>query len=510
MRTRTWPEVMAAEDERWFEPALARLRSLNTETDPRLAGFFPSRMPVYVARAPGRLDVMGGIADYSGSLVLQLPLERATWAILQQQNAPRCELATWRDGRWQFFSTELRPLVSGDLREPEALAAWFAAPERHADRWAAQLVGVLQLCLRQAVSRDSVAIPGFRLLIDSTVPEGRGVASSASLQIAGMAAISAGLGSDLLPAQQAVACQWVENHIVGAPCGIMDQMTSACGRRDRLLKLRCQPGSIEGFLDVPPGYRFYGVDSGVVHAVSGADYTTVRTAAFMGYRMIADAAGLPARREGHLVRVDDARWGGYLANVSPAEFASRFAPGLPPVMSGSDFLARYHGTGDEATQVRGERRYPVRQATAHPVYEHERVTQFSELLGRLTDEPSIAIELGRLMYASHQSYSACGLGSVETDRLVELVASAGSEQGLFGAKITGGGSGGTVAVFGTVEAEARLREIVARYEAETGRRAGLFSESGPGAAETGVLMLDTPGVSPQSSVPSPQSPATSP
>lgn len=490
MHTRTWAEILAAGDERWFAPALTRLRSLGSEADPRLAGFFPARMPLYVARAPGRLDVMGGIADYSGSLVLQLPLERATWAILQQQAAPRCDLATWRDGRWQFFSTELRPLVSGDLREPEALAAWFA--EREADRWAAHVVGALQLCLRQSVSRDSVAIPGVRILIDSTVPEGRGVASSASLQIAGMAAISAGLGSDLLPAQQAVACQWVENHIVGAPCGIMDQMTSACGRRDRLLQLRCQPGSIEGYVGVPPGYRFYGVDSGLSHAVAAAEYNTVRTAAFMGYRMIADAAGLPVRREGPLMRIDDARWGGYLANVTPAEFAAKFAPALPPVMSGSEFLARYHGIGDDATQVRGERRYPVRQATAHPVYEHERVTRFAELLGRLTDEPSLAIDLGRLMFASHQSYSACGLGSEGTDRLVELVAATGPGEGLFGARVTGGGSGGTVAVFGTVDAQPRLRELALRYESESGRSAALFTESGPGAAETGVLVLDSP------------------
>jgi galactokinase len=489
MHTRTWSEILTAGDDRWFTPALMRLRALRADADPRLAAFFSSRMPLYVARAPGRLDVMGGIADYSGSLVLQLPLERATWATLQQQAAPRCELASWRDGRWHSFSTELRPLVSGDLREPEALAAWFAG--READQWAAYLIGILQLCLRQAVSRDSVAIPGFRLLIDSTVPEGRGVASSAALEVAGMAAISAGLGSDLLPAQQAVACQWVENHIVGAPCGIMDQMTSACGRRDRLLKLRCQPGSIEGYVEVPSGYRFYGVDSGLPHAVAGADYATVRTAAFMGYRMIADAAGLPARRDGALVRIEDARWGGYLANVTPTEFAARFATNLPAVMSGSEFLARYHGIGDDATHVRPERRYPVRQATAHPVYEHERVTRFAELLGRLIDEPSAAIELGRLMYASHQSYGACGLGSEGTDRLVELVAATGPEMGLFGAKITGGGSGGTVAVFGTVDAEPRLRELVSRYETETGRRAELFTESGPGASETGVLVLDS-------------------
>lgn len=91
------------------------------------------------------------------------------------------------------------------------------------------------------------------------------------------------------------------------------------------------------------------------------------------------------------------------------------------------------------------------------------------------------------MYGSHQSYSACGLGSDGTDRLVELVRAAGPERGVFGAKITGGGSGGTVAVFGTREAEGCVREIAARYAAETGRAANIFIESGPGAAEVGVL-----------------------
>src|SRR2546423_13315929 len=109
------------------------------------------------------------------------------------------------------------------------------------------------------------------------------------------------------------ACQGVENPVVGAPCGIMDQMTSACGRRDRLLRLRCQPGTIEGYVAIPDGYRFYGIDSGISHAVAGADYGTVRTAAFMGYRMIAAAAGVPAGRDGTHARVEDPRWGGYPA-----------------------------------------------------------------------------------------------------------------------------------------------------------------------------------------------------
>src|SRR5438067_13669742 len=90
---------------------------------------------------------------------------------------------------------------------------------------------------------------------------------------------------------------------------------------------------------------------------------------------------------------------------------------------------------------------------------------------------------------SHASYGACGLGSNGTDRLVELVVEAGPERGLFGAKITGGGSGGTVAVLGTSEAEAVVREVATRYGAESRRQATVFTDSGPGAAETGVLML---------------------
>jgi L-arabinokinase len=268
----------------------------------------------------------------------------------------------------------------------------------------------------------------------------------------------------------------------------MDQMTSACGRRDRLLRMRCQPGTIEGYVPIPAGFRFYGIDSGIRHAVSGADYGTVRTAAFMGYRMIAAAAGVPALRDGARVRIDDPRWGGYLANLTDAEFTS-LGRSLPVDMSGAEFLERYGGITDTTTRVFPDRRYPVRQATEHPVREQARVDRFGELLGALADDRRVALELGRLMGESHRSYGACGLGSDGTDRLVELVTEAGPERGLYGAKITGGGSGGTIAVLGTSQAEPAVRELAARYEAETGRKARVFTESGPGTAETGVLLV---------------------
>jgi L-arabinokinase len=443
--------------------------------------------PVLVSRAPGRLDVMGGIADYSGAVVLQLPLSRATSVVLQQQSARRCDVATRRGDDWAQFSIDLDTILDGELADPTVLSKWFAG--RSDDRWAAYVIGVVQYCLQRA---SSGAIHGLRLIIESTVPEGKGVSSSAALEVAAMAAVAASYEVRLTPQQLATACQWVENHVVGAPCGIMDQMTSACGQQDRLLRLRCQPATIEGYIGIPSGYRFYGIDSGVRHAVTGADYGTVRTAAFMGYRMIAEAAGLSGRTVGDRVEVADPRWHGYLANVSTEEFASRFEHALPERMLGADFLARYSGTTDSVTRVDPRREYPVRQATAHPIREQARVERFATLLGELTRMPEAALELGQLMLGSHASYSACGLGSDATDRLVELVMQAGPSRGLYGAKITGGGSGGTVAVLGTADAETTVRDIAAAYCRDTGRASETFADSGPGAAEIGVMRLDRP------------------
>jgi L-arabinokinase len=426
--------------------------------------FFVGESPLFIARAPGRLDVMGGIADYSGARVLELPLACTTTACVQRQEPLRCDIASLRQGRCDRFSIDLPLAPSAEL------APWFW--KHVVDRWASYVVGVVEALLAR-----TGRVRGLKILIDSTVPEGRGVASSAALEVATASAVAACCDIAISPQELAALCQRVENEVVGAPCGIMDQMTSACGRKDRLLQLRCQPGTIEGFVEIPAGYRFYGIDSGISHAVSGADYGTVRTAAFMGHRILtAETAETAATA-----------WRGkYLADLTPAMFAE-LGRALPEEMSGADFLERYGGIMDTATTVDPGRRYPVRRAAQHPVDEQARVDRFAELLAALPQQPSVAIELGALMYGSHQSYSACGLGSEGTDRLVALVRSAGAEQGLFGAKITGGGSGGTVAVFGTSAADSVVRDVAARYATATGLTARVFAESGPGAAELGVL-----------------------
>jgi L-arabinokinase len=480
MRVRTLAELRASGDAELLEPMIRRVRAM---PDVAMAG-----SPLFFAHAPGRLDVMGGIADYSGSLVLQLPLAAATTAVMWPIDEPTIDLLSVHRGRQpRRFSMSLDALTQGELRDPSALAAWFA--EREDDRWASYVIGVLHACLVRRGVADVAGRGGFRMLIESAVPEGKGVSSSAALEVACLSVIAARYGVEMTGEEIAVASQWAENHIAGAPCGIMDQMTSACGRRDRLLRLRCQPANVEGHVDVPSGFRFYGIDSGIRHAVTGADYGTVRTAAFMGYRIIAGAAGLPASLDATSVRDADTRWHGYLANVTPGEFQSRFVEHLPVRMTGAEFLRRYDGITDSVTRVDPSREYAVRQATAHPVYENARVTRFAELLGALhSASDGVAREMGVLMYESHASYGSCGLGSAGTDRLVELVREAGPESGLFGAKITGGGSGGTVAVFGRADAEPAVREIARRYAIESGREAEVFVGSSPGAEELGVVL----------------------
>jgi len=458
------------------------------------ADFFDRTAPVTVARAPGRLDLMGGIADYSGALVLELPLAAATLVAAQPARDGRltvrslASLGTLADAEAMVSVETLAP-HGVPLDYPDARAL-LAAQARQ--RWAAYVVGALLVLARER----GLSIDGMRLLIDSSVPLGKGVSSSAALEVAAMNAICAAHGMSLDGRDLALLCQMVENRVVGAPCGVMDQMTAACGERDRLLALLCQPAELQAHVVLPPELEVWGIDSGIRHEVGGADYGAVRVGAFMGYRIIAEAAGLgvttASERRGR-VQVDDGRWCGYLANVTPAEWESTFRDAVPETMNGALFLRRYGGITDSVTRVDAAQRYAVRQPTAHPIYEHHRVRTFRALLeaGAGTEEERAL--LGELMYQSHASYGACGLGTSGTDRLVALArevgAGAGAGAGIYGAKITGGGSGGVVAVLARAGSHALVQGIAQRYGRLTGQSAMVLGGSSDGAARFGVLRL---------------------
>ncbi|MBS1788809.1 MAG: GHMP kinase [Acidobacteria bacterium] len=469
----------------------AFLHTLNTvEQNPATRGLFDPAGEIIVARAPGRLDVMGGIADYSGSLVLEMPIREATFVALQRASDRQLKLVSLSEDSTEALHFEM-PLADFDhAGEPisyETARSYFKRdPAQH---WAAYVAGVFLVLMRE---RGAQFTEGARLLIASRVPQGKGVSSSAALEVATMNAVANAFGISLAPRETALLCQKVENLVAGAPCGVMDQMTSVWGETNQLLALLCQPAELQSAVSIPDEISFWGIDSGIRHAVTGSDYGSVRVGAFMGYRMIAELAGLPVT-DGDPVQIVDLRWSGYLSNLTPSQFEQMYAEKLPERISGAEFLARYGGTTDAITRVEPDRSYAVRVPTGHPIYEHHRVRLFAELLSARITERQLAERglacLGELMYQSHASYSACGLGSTATDRLVELAREAGPSEGIYGAKITGGGSGGTVAVFGRREAAPAIVRIAERYAGEAGYQPYIFSGSSPGGATFGHLRL---------------------
>lgn len=285
---------------------LCRLSRLQDNEAPELRSFFDPRSELTVARAPGRLDVMGGIADYSGSLVLELPIAEATLVALQKQEARQLTIVSLLENERRVLSFDM-PLSDferdGEPVDYDEGRRYFKREDGRS--WAAYVAGVFLVLMRQLGVRFD---QGARILISSRVPEGKGVSSSAALEVATMSAVAAAFRVAIEPREIALLCQQVENLVVGAPCGVMDQMTSACGEADQLLALVCQPAELLGTIQLPEELAVWGLDSGVSHSVGGGDYGSVRAGTFMGYSMIADLAGLKVERTGDRVVIKDPRW----------------------------------------------------------------------------------------------------------------------------------------------------------------------------------------------------------
>lgn len=277
------------------------------------SGLFDWTRELMVTRAPGRLDVMGGIADYSGSTVLQMPLAESAHVAIQLQSPDSQRL--WQHqaarggarvpalrvvsmnadatNRGHAFDVDLTELASqkfcttseggGEYEIISYQAAKTFFKKDPALSWAAYVVGALVVLMHE---KGLVCHNGIAMLVSSDVPEGKGVSSSAAVEVASMQALAVAHDIHLDGRELALLCQKVENFIVGAPCGVMDQMASALGEADWLMALCCQPAEVERPVHIPQHVRFWGIDSGIRHSVGGSDYGAVRTGAFMGLKIL--------------------------------------------------------------------------------------------------------------------------------------------------------------------------------------------------------------------------------
>ena len=450
---------------------------------------------IAISRTPGRLDLMGGNDDYTGGLVFEATIQESTIVAVQSRSDQRIRISNpqvaelgWEDAieyNLADFSKDGKLLPVSGIHEMIQ-----SSPKKE---WAAYVVGGIYLLLRDYHLQINT---GISVLIESDIPLGKGVSSSAALEVASLKSMASAYGIDLRGVDLAIKCQWIENVICKSASGVMDQITVVLGEQDHFVPLVCQPCQPEPLVRLPASLFIWGIDSGVRHQVAGIEYEAARAATFMGYQMICRKIGLePKLDESSLLPMwRDQRWNGYLANLSPSEFRASFEPDLPESILGADFSSAYPIHYDPFTPVRPNVFYPVKACTRYAVEENHRVNLFVELLSEqnksLRDRALYL--MGELMYQSHQAYKECGLGSDGTDLIVDLVRKEGINQGLYGAKITGGGAGGTVAIMAKKgeQAEDALQRVIDRYHQSTGYLPYIFKGSSPGADAFGVLGID--------------------
>jgi galactokinase len=345
------------------------------------------RPPAVTADAPGRVNLIGEHTDYNGGFVLPTAIPQRT----------RVELAPRDD--------EIVRAASA-AKDGEALTFTLGA-EQPGRGWLDYVQGVTRL-----LRAGGHALRGFDARIDSTVPVGSGLSSSAALSVSLMRALRMAFGLALDDVQIARLGQRAENEFVGAQVGIMDPMAASLADEGTALFLDARSLHFER-VPLPPGADLVVLNSGVAHDHAAGDYNTRRAECERACALL----GVKLLRE-----------------VGTAD--------LPRI---------------EALPE------PLGRRARHVVTENERVLAAVDAMRR-GDLP----RLGELFYQSHASMRDDYEVSVpEIDLIVDL-ARAGGE--AYGARLTGGGFGGSVVMLAHAGRGRAVAERVARdYAARSGR-----------------------------------------
>lgn len=348
--------------------------------------------PSVVARAPGRVEFIGNHTDYNGGAVLGAAIDRYVWVAA----------ATNPSGRLRLFSAG-SPVVLELPADPGPRITG-------SDSWANYPLGVWR-SLKDFGLRQPA---GFDLFVDSNLPAGAGLSSSAALELATALALLHLVDQADLPADRLAAIgRHAENKYVGVPCGILDQGTSAFGQAGHLVHIDCRGPSFSR-VPFPAGAHLWIFNTREKHALIDGLYATRNKECLDAAKTLGVA---------------------FLADLTPAQ--------LPPLEK-------------QLTPAQAKR-------AKHIVEEHARVHDTVEALQR-----GDLATVGRLLTASHRSSQHLFENSTPAlDQLVDLLE---KHPAVLGARLTGGGFGGAVMALTKDSFTGQdAAEIARRYCATHGR-----------------------------------------
>lgn len=236
-------------------------------------------VPALIAHAPGRVNIIGEHTDYNGGFVFPAAINFGTWvaASKRMDNTIVVTATDYEDQRNQFSLND----IQYDKEQG----------------WANYVRGVVKV-----LKEDFPTVGGANLLVTGNVPQGAGLSSSASFEVAILKAISSLYELPLDGVKAALLGQKAENTFVGCSCGIMDQLISAMGNEDKAMLLDCQSLSIE-HSPLPSTHQIVIINSNVKRGLVDSEYNLRREQCEQGASLL----GVSSLREATIEMLEAAK-----------------------------------------------------------------------------------------------------------------------------------------------------------------------------------------------------------
>lgn len=334
------------------------------------------------------------------------------------------EHTDYNDGFVLPVAINYRTTVAASLRNDNLLKIYSQTLDSFAEidlsdelslpnkRWVNYVGGVAYTLKKRGAN-----LKGANLLITTDVPVGAGLSSSAALEISTGYALLSLAGEEIDKRELALTGQQVEHNYVGIKSGIMDQLTSCLAKADHALLIDCRSLEIKYIPLNSRDFVFVVCNSGVKHELASSEYNTRRTECEWGVAMLKE----------HLPNIKALR------DVSVIEF-KHYEKLLPE---------------------------PVKRRCRHVITENERTLAATEALSS-----NDFTQMGELMVQSHNSLrDDYEVSCKELDILVEIAL---KTDGVYGARMTGGGFGGSTVNLVKREAIEQFQEkVFNEYKAAT-------------------------------------------